>query len=118
MNTKNLTCIECPMGCSIDVETEGDKVVSVKGNTCPRGKLYAENEIVCPRRVITSTVRAKNGVMIPVKTNAPVKKSEIFEVMKKINAVHPALPVHIGDVLLKNITENIDLVATGNFEKK
>lgn len=106
------------MGCSIEVETEGDKVVSVKGNTCPRGKLYAENEVICPRRVITSTVRAKNGVMIPVKTNAPVKKSEMFEVMKKIDAVHPELPVRIGDILLKKITENIDLIATGNFEKK
>lgn len=118
MITKNLTCIECPMGCFIEVETEGDQVLSVKGNGCPRGKLYAENEVVCPRRVVTSTVRAKNGAMIPVKTNAPVKKSEIFEVMRKINAVHPELPVHIGDVLLKNITENIHLVATGNFEEK
>ena len=117
MSTKNLTCIECPMGCAIEVEAEGDKVISIKGNTCPRGKLYAENEVVCPRRVITSTVRARNGVMIPVKTNAPVKKTEIFEVMKKINAVRPELPVHIGDILLRNITENIDLVATGDFDE-
>ena len=114
--TKSLTCIECPMGCSIEVEVENDKVLSVKGNTCPRGKMYAESEVICPRRVVTSTVRAKEGTMIPVKTAQPVKKAEMFEVMKKIASVHPALPVHIGDILYEEIAEGVNLVASGNAE--
>ena len=114
--TKNLTCIECPMGCSIEVEVEGESVLSVKGNTCPRGKMYAENEVICPRRVLTSTVRSKEGTMIPVKTAQPVKKAEMFDIMKKINTVHPNLPVHIGDVLYHEIAEGVDLVASGNAE--
>jgi CxxC motif-containing protein len=105
------------MGCEIEVETEGGKAISVKGNSCPRGKMYAENEVVCPMRVVTSTVRAADGSMIPVKTNRPVKKSEIFDVIKKINAVHPRSSVHIGDVLVENISDGADLVATGNYEK-
>ena len=113
---KNLTCIECPMGCSIEVEIEGEKVLSVKGNSCPRGKLYAEDEVICPKRVVTSTVRATDGTMIPVKTAQPVKKAEMFEVMKKINGVHPTLPVHIGDILYREIAEGVDLVASGNAE--
>ena len=116
MKTVNLTCIECPMGCSVEVEIEGESVLSVKGNTCPRGKMYAENEVICPRRVVTSTVRAINGTMIPVKTAQPVKKAEMFEVMKKINSAHPALPVHIGDVLYEEIKEGVKLVASGNAE--
>ena len=109
-----LTCIECPMGCSIEVETEGEKVLSVKGNTCPRGKMYAESEVVCPKRVLTTTVRAKSGEMIPVKTDAPVKKADMLSLMKKINALHPTLPVKIGDVLYKDLAEGVDLVAAGN----
>ena len=116
MNRTNLTCIECPLGCSIDVETEGASVLSVQGNGCPRGKAYAESEVVCPRRVLTSTVRAKSGEMIPVKTARPVKKAEMFELMQKINGVHPVLPVRIGDVLYAHITEDIDLIATGNVD--
>lgn len=111
-----LTCIECPMGCEIEVETNNGAVVSVTGNTCPRGKAYAENEAVCPLRVVTSAVRMTNGEMLPVKTNLPVKKSEIFAVMEKINALHPAPPVRIGDVLLKNVSEDADIIATGNIE--
>ena len=114
--TKNLTCIECPLGCNIEVEIEGEQVLSVKGNSCPRGKMYAENEVICPRRVLTSTVRATDGRMIPVKTAQPVKKAEMFEVMKKINGVHPTLPVHIGDVLYREIAEGVDLIASGNAE--
>ena len=112
----SLTCIECPMGCSIEVEVENGRVLSVKGNGCPRGKMYAESEVICPKRVVTSTVRAKDGTMIPVKTAQPVKKAEMFEVMKKIAGVHPALPVHIGDVLYEEITEGVNLVASGNVE--
>ena len=111
---KTLTCIECPIGCTIEVELQDGNVISVQGNGCPRGRLYAENEVVCPKRVVTSTVRAKSGEMIPVKTDAPVKKSEIFAVMEKINATVCELPVKIGDVLVENISDDANLIAAGN----
>ena len=82
---RTLTCIECPIGCEIEVTLEGGKVVALNGNGCPRGKIYAEAEVVCPKRVVTSTIRAENGEMIPVKTDKPVRKDAIFEVMKIIN---------------------------------
>ena len=112
---KNLTCIECPIGCAIEVEMENGVVLSVKGNACPRGKLYAEAEVVCPKRVITSTVRAENGEMIPVKTDKPVRKDAIFEVMQKINATSCKLPVALGDILVENICDDANLIVTGNF---
>ena len=111
---RTLTCIECPIGCSIEVEMQDGKVISVKGNACPRGKLYAENEVVCPKRVVTSTVRATDGTMVPVKTDKPVKKSEIFAIMEKINNTVCVLPVKIGDVLVENISDDANLIATGN----
>ena len=113
---KTLTCIECPIGCEIEVTVENGAVVSLKGNGCPRGKTYAENEVVCPRRVVTSTVRAENGKLVPVKTDRPVKKSEIFAVMEKINSLVCKLPVRLGDILFENISEDANLIAT-NDEK-
>ena len=50
MNKKILTCIECPIGCEIEVELEDGVVKSVKGHSCPRGrcmpkmKLFVRNE--------------------------------------------------------------------------
>lgn len=112
---KKLTCIECPIGCEIEVEVENGVVLSVKGNTCPRGKNYAEAEVVCPKRVVTSTARAENGEMIPVKTDRPVRKDAIFEVIAKINATTCKIPVTLGDILVENICDDAHLIVTGNF---
>lgn len=112
---RTLTCIECPIGCQIEVTVENGKVLSVRGNACPRGKAYAEAEVICPKRVVTSTVRAENGEMIPVKTDKPVRKDAIFDVMKKINATVCKMPVALGDVLVENISDDANLIVTGNF---
>lgn len=114
MKITKLTCIECPIGCEMEVGVEDGKAVYVKGNSCPRGKMYAENEVVCPKRVVTSTVRMENGGMLPVKTDKPVRKSEIFSVMQKINAIVWKAPVKIGDILIENVCDDANLVATGN----
>ena len=111
---RKITCIECPMGCDIEVEVLDGKVVSINGNTCPRGRLYAENEVVCPKRVITTTVMSKSGKPVPVKTDAPVKKENVFSLMKRINAITVDLPVKIGDVVESDFADGANLVVAGN----
>ena len=118
MEVVNLTCVECPVGCSINVTVDGGKAIKVEGNGCARGKLYAENEVVCPKRVVTSTVKTTDGRLLPVKTDIPVRKSAMFEVMGLINAVVVAPPVSVGDVLVDDIFEGARLVATGNAPTK
>lgn len=113
---RKINCVECPKGCEITVETDGEKIVSVYGNACPRGKLYAENEIICPRRVLTTTVKTEGGKVLPVKTDKPIKKSEIFGVMKIINSVTAAEKVKIGDIIIEKVTEDINVVATDGME--
>ena len=61
MNTVNLICIGCPLGCPLTVEMEGEAVKSVSGNTCPRGDAYARKEMTNPTRIVTSTVRVAGG---------------------------------------------------------
>lgn len=115
METKELTCIECPVGCRIEVKTENGVAVSVTGNGCPRGKIYAENEVTCPKRVVTTTVRRFDGKMIPVKTDRPIKKSEMFSVMAKINSFVCEKPVKIGDILIENVSDDANLIVTANI---
>lgn len=112
---KKLTCVECPMGCDISVFIENGVVVSVEGNTCKRGKLYAENEIVCPKRVLTTTVKTNSIKLVPVKTDKPVRKEKTLEYMKEISKIVVELPVKIGDVVKENIEEGVNLVVTDNI---
>ena len=37
MEKRELTCIGCPLGCPLVVNMENGAVLSVTGNTCPRG---------------------------------------------------------------------------------
>lgn len=114
---RKLTCIECPVGCDISVELDGDKVLEISGNGCARGKMYAGNEVVCPRRVITTTVRTESGRVLPVKTDKPVKKSEIFSVMKKIDEIVAKGEIREGQIVAANISEDINLIATDDLSK-
>ena len=111
---KKLTCVECPKGCEITVELDGDKIISVGGYSCLRGKKYAESEVICPRRVLTTTVKCADGGVVSVKTSNTVKKSEIFELMDKINKITVCPPVKIGQIIVKDIAEGSDLIATCN----
>ena len=113
---KTVNCIECPKGCEITVETENGEIKSINGYTCVRGKTYAENEIICPRRVLTTTVKTANGKVVSVKTDKPVKKDEIFDLMRKINEIVLDHGVAIGDKIAGNLTEDINLIATNNTE--
>lgn len=44
MEKRELICIGCPMGCPLTVTLDGGAVVTVQGNTCPRGDAYARRE--------------------------------------------------------------------------
>ncbi len=113
--TRHLTCIGCPLGCQITVKLEGDTVVSVTGNTCPRGDAYARKEVTAPARIVTSTVRVKGGTipMVSVKTAGEIPKGKIFDCVKALKNVEVAAPVKIGQVVLTDVAgTGVDIVAT------
>ena len=117
MEKKRLTCIVCPIGCQMEADTEGDRVLTISGNTCARGAAYAKEELIAPKRMVTSTVRAVCGGeshMVPVKTSRPIPKQMIFPAMAEIRRIHLTTPPKPGDILIKNLlgTES-DIVATG-----
>ena len=105
------------MGCEIEVLISSSEIISVSGNTCKRGEVYAKNEVTCPKRVVTTTVRAENGKMVAVKTDAPVKKSEMFKVIAAANAFRAKLPVKIGQVLIANVCEQVNLVSSSVVDR-
>lgn len=121
MKRKELICIGCPMGCPIVVEMEDGKVLSVTGNTCPRGESYARKEVTNPTRIVTTTVRVDGGKvpMINVKTERDIPKDKIFECITALRGVTMKAPIHIGDIILENVADTgVNIVAAGNVEYK
>lgn len=118
METKELTCINCPMGCLLTVTTDGDAITDISGYTCPRGRTYAEKEVTNPTRIVTSTVRVRDGVKdrVSCKTAQDIPKGKIFAVMEAINAAEVEAPVVIGEVLIENVAgTGADVVATAHI---
>lgn len=119
MEVKNLTCINCPMGCALSIEMEGGEVISVSGNTCKRGDTYGRKEVTNPTRIVTSTVKVIDGKeqMVSVKTKQDIPRGKIFECIKALKNVQVNAPVRIGDVIVADAAgTGVDIVATKNVE--
>lgn len=114
---RELTCIVCPRGCALRVEIEEGKDLIVTGNACPRGVQYAIDECTHPMRTITTTVRAEDGSVIPVKTDRTIPKEKMFECMVEINKAVATLPAHVGDVVIENVLgTGANVVITANAQ--
>lgn len=109
------------MGCQLTVELKDGEVVSVTGNTCRRGEIYARKEVTHPTRIVTSTVPCIGGLLkvVSCKTCEDIPKDKIFDCMEALKQVRAKAPVKIGDVLLHDAAgTGVDIVATKNVPLK
>ena len=115
IETRELICIGCPLGCPLTVEMKGTEVVSVTGNTCPNGDRYARKEVTDPRRTVTSTVRVLGGSLpvVSVNTAQDIPKNKIFDCMQELATIRVKAPVQEGDVIVSNIADTgVSVIAT------
>ena len=120
MEKRILTCIGCPLGCSLTAVPAAEGF-DISGYTCKRGLEYAKKELTRPERTVTSTVRVSGGKanVVSVRTAGDVPKDAIFRVMEAINAMVIPAPVKIGDVLCADIAgTGVALTATKGVAEK
>jgi len=118
---KKFICIRCPRGCEITTTVDGYTIDQISGNICKMGIDYVKNEIEDPRRILTTTVKVKNGVhpLVPVWTPTAIPKNKIFDLVKKLRDIELQAPVNQDEIVLKNISNlNIDVVTSGKVDKK
>lgn len=109
-----LVCINCPVGCRLQVTLQDGQVIAVAGNQCKRGEKYARQECVDPRRVVTAVIPVQ-GCTTPlsVKTRAPIPKDKVFACMKELGTLKICAPILMGDVVKSNICgTEVDVIAT------
>lgn len=115
---QTITCISCPVGCRMTVTTENGRFVSVTGNTCKRGAVYAQQECTAPQRMVTAAI-AVQGASTPlaVKTRTPIPKEKIFACMQALSNTTVIAPVHAGDVVLADVCgTGVDVIATNSVD--
>lgn len=110
---KNLICIVCPLGCHLEVDEKDD--YKVNGNACARGEVYGKEELLNPKRVVTSTLKIEGGIhkRIPVKTDGAIPKELVPKCMDLLKNKVVKSPVKIGDKVFENIFETgVNIVIT------
>jgi len=118
---KKIVCIVCPIGCNIDVEYSEKEIQKIEGAMCNKGKDYVKEELYNPTRLVPTSVLVENGELplVSVKTDKPVPKKMIMEIMNDIKKVRIKAPVKIGDIIIENIKgTGANIVATKDIDEK
>jgi NADPH-dependent 2,4-dienoyl-CoA reductase/sulfur reductase-like enzyme/CxxC motif-containing protein len=118
--TKNMVCFICPKSCLLSVQEIDDEIL-VKNNRCDRGAEFAVKELGDPERTLTSTMRVNNGALplVSIRSETPVKKTELKDLVRCFDGMTVDAPVSSGDVLFSAIGKNgVNIIATRSVEEK
>lgn len=120
--TVEMTCVVCPIGCNLKVTMDGDgKFLSVTGNKCIKGAIYAKEETMEPRRILPTSVKVIGGELplVSVRTEKAIPKKLLFEAMEVIRSLRVKAPVKRGQVLIKNLLgTGVNVIATRTVKVK
>ena len=134
-NMTEMICITCPMGCHLEIDRLSETEIAVTGNRCARGENYAREEILSPRRVVTTTCRAAptspclagSGAAaavasadelykprrIPLRTMGSFPREKIAELLTLIHGLELSLPVKRGQVAIADaLGTGVDIIVS------
>ena len=95
-----LTCIMCPVGCSLEVTKKNSEII-VTGNSCIRGENYGKREVIAPKRMVTTVAKTSTGY-VSVKTTVPIDKSRVQDVVFEVSKLVLDNPKY-GDIIIENV---------------
>ena len=104
-------CLICPKCCELEVNE--DKVV---GAGCRRGEGFARQELVMPKRVITTTIwcdTISDRLKIPVKTCEAIPLADIRLVMRDIRSIVIKSKPYVGQILNDIVRYSLEVTCDG-----
>ncbi|MBP2654463.1 MAG: hypothetical protein H6Q73_2032 [Firmicutes bacterium] len=116
---RRVSCIVCPLSCVGDVTIADGKVKTVAEFGCPRGEAYAREEVIAPKRMLTTTVRVSGGQLplLPVISRQLLPKDKIISCARCLANVTVSAPIKEGDVILSDILKlGVDIVASRDLD--
>ena len=118
MTMRPMTCILCPNGCELDVTFSGKptaETISVEGNLCEKGLDYALEELLHPKRTLTTSVLVRGGTQpqTSVKTTAPIPRETVVFAREALRGTVLDAPVAIGQIVARDVAgTGIDVIVT------
>ncbi|MGC9311390.1 MAG: DUF1667 domain-containing protein, partial [Sediminispirochaetaceae bacterium] len=122
MKTKEYICVLCPNSCTVTVVFGSEGIEEISGHGCERGREWAENEVVRPRRYFVGSVTVRNGdyETVSVKTSdfIPLEKAKAIGLHTHTLCVEA--PVKMYQVIERDLLglKGVDLIATREVHRK
>ena len=119
MKKHEFLCINCPLGCTLELSEEDGEVLEVKGADCKVGEKYAVEEFKDPRRMVITTVRVSGGTLplLPVVSESPIPKHMVRDAVRVLADVVVDAPVADGQVIYPDILgSGVDVVASRRLD--
>ncbi len=115
---KEIICIHCPKGCRIAVETAGEVILNISSGSCNRGQVYARQEVIAPRRILTGNMRVEGCKQpLSVMSDAPLPKNMLYACAMELKKHRPLPPVALNEIVIENILHTgCNIIATRNLE--
>lgn len=122
--SREMICTICPKGCKIRAIKNADGTWAFDGHTCKRGLQYAKDEVLNPKRTLTTSMlqRVKikeNGRafflkrLVAVRSSQPVPLNQITDIMDLVKRTVIRKNVREGDVVLSNVSgTKADIIIT------
>jgi CxxC motif-containing protein len=111
---EEVTCIMCPLGCSVEVQIDGQEVSVKKGCRCKEGMKFVKMEAIFPGRILTTTMRTDSSdfPLLPVRSNKEISKEKLLDCVRKISQQNISIPVVLGQTVVENILgSGVDIIA-------
>ena len=112
---RNFICVTCPVGCAIEAVVDGTELVEIQGQACKRGDTFVREELTNPRRMLTTTVRVRNGLLplVPVRSSEPLPKGLFHQVVACLRDVEIDAPVAEHQMVSANVLDTgVDIITT------
>jgi CxxC motif-containing protein len=119
METRNLVCVNCPKGCHIQVSLQDGMIQDIKGYSCENGKKYAQDEVTCPMRTLTTTIKIEGASypVLPVMTDSPIPLDRMDEAMESIKKISVKAPVKMDEIIVTHfLGTNANLIASRSMK--
>jgi len=112
---RHFICVTCPVGCAIEAAVEDGELREITGQACKRGIAFVREELTAPKRMLTTTVRVKGGVLplVPVRSTAALPKELLLPVAALLRGVALEAPVREHQVVVSNVLDTgVDIIAS------
>ena len=119
-NKHEYLCINCPLGCTVELTEEDGEILEIAGAECKVGAKYAAEEFRDPRRKVSTTVRVAGGALplLPVVSVSPIPRRMVREAVEVLADVVVEAPIADGQVIYSDILgTGVDVVSSRRLER-